>query len=124
MILLNILSVLCGIAFVAACFGAFHDLRISLLARKKFVELLASPEVAPSLRRLWDDVMRDGVATPAEVDQLVLALDELAKSLSPKDRQRILRGLRQRDLLGRARYIASIMNRAGVAEGRLPVPVA
>jgi hypothetical protein len=67
--------------------------------------------------------MQDGIATPAEVDQLELALHQLTQSLSPVDRRLILEGLRQETTLGRARYIAMMINRAGIAEGPLPIPM-
>jgi len=97
--------------------------RRKLKALERFVALLATPERAHTLRALWDEVMRDGVATPAEVHLLVCALKEAAKSLSPKDQRLILGGFMQRSVLGRARYVAMIINRAGIAEGPLPVPV-
>jgi hypothetical protein len=124
MILLTVISFLCALASMTTAFISIRRVYRKTSAKRRFIELLASPQVAPSLRNLWDEVMQDGVATRPELEQLVLALDDVARSLSRTDRQLILEGLRQRTALGRARYIASVMNRAGIAEGPLPVPVA
>jgi hypothetical protein len=112
--------VACSVAIVALIESVAAIIR-KLEAERRFLVVLTSESASGELRRLWDEIMQDGVASKIELQELVASLGQMSERLSVEDRMQIDQGLRQRSMLGRARYVAKLMNKAGVGVGPLPV---
>ncbi len=111
-------------AATAAMVGVASSLltiKLKVDAERRLLELLSAGELAQRLRKLRTEVMQDGVTTPEELQQLVDSLDPLLEELSAEHRRAIGEGLHQRSMRGRARYIAKLMNKAGIGSGPLPI---
>jgi hypothetical protein len=104
--------------------ASVNAIRRKLAAERLFIAVLSSAETARPLREIWEDILSDGVATIPELKLLVAALERASEALPPEVRNLALEGLRQPSLGARARYAAKLVNRAGIASGPLPIPVA
>lgn len=110
-----------GSIWVAA---SINSIRRKLEAERHFISVLASKANASAIRHLWEDILSDGVASLPELQQLVSALERASEAIPPEKRKLVLEGLRQPSIGARARYAAKLVNRAGIATGPLPIPVA
>jgi hypothetical protein len=93
-------------------------------AEREYLRLLSVH--ATTLRNLRAHLTRDrGVMTSEELQELIASLDGVAHGLSPEYQRLIAEGLHQRSVLSRARYVARLMNKAGIGSGPflLAIPV-
>lgn len=120
-------TVLVLIALASALMGfvaSIWTFKVKLEAERHFLQLLGDKRCATELRALRTEIMRDGVASYEELDALVDRLDRVTLGLSQKHRAVIRRALRQQHIISRARYVAMLLNRAGIGSGAIPVPIA
>jgi len=92
-------------------------------AERCFLAILSLEDRAKPLRELRDRVMQKGVATAEELQQLVDLLDSFVQEMPAKYRRAIREVLHQDSMLGQGRYVAKLMNRAGIGSGPIPIPV-
>jgi hypothetical protein len=88
-------------------------------AEREYLRLL--PAQANALLEMRNCVMRHGVVTSEELEELITSLDRASEGLSVKHRRLISAALHQRQLRGRARYAAKLMNKAGIGSGPFPI---
>jgi hypothetical protein len=122
----ELVTSLSAAATAAAMVGLASSLltiKLKMDAERRLLELLSAEDRAQHLRKLRSQVMQDGVTTPEELQQLVDSLEPLLQELSAEHRRAIGEGLHQRSMRGRARYIAKLMNKAGIGSGPLLVAV-
>jgi hypothetical protein len=122
----ELVTSLAAAATAAAMVGLASSLltiKLKMDAERRLLELLSAEDRAQHLRKLRSQVMQDGVTTPEELQQLVDSLEPLLQELSAEHRRAIGEGLHQRSMRGRARYIAKLMNKAGIGSGPLLVAV-
>jgi hypothetical protein len=68
-------------------------------------------------------MVHGGIATSAEIQQLVGSLDGVARALPEDYKQLIEESLLQRSVRGRARYAEKLMDKAGIGAGSPPIAV-
>lgn len=121
-IIVSLLSLLAASVAVAGVVHSFASVRHKSIAERRFLGLLASdPSAVIRVRELRNQIMHDGVTTPAELRRLIACLESLSRALPEDQRRLVAEGLHQRSLRGRARYAAKLMNKAGIASGSLPI---
>jgi len=119
-----LLSVIACSAATLCLFASIVDLIEKQRAEREFQKVLCNETAARHLRELRSRFMEDGVVSEAELHSLIASLEKLTHELSKKHKLLIERGLHQRSILGRARYVAKVMNKAGIGAGPLPIPMA
>jgi hypothetical protein len=114
-----LVAILCVMAVVLVI-GEIASLRAYTAAHRAFLHLLS--QQAQPLRALYDQIMIDGVASSTELEQLVCSLERVAEGLSPRYRRVIAPLLRKHSERDRAGYASSVLKRAGICSGSLPIP--
>jgi hypothetical protein len=119
-----LISLVPATAAVAAAFVTFREIVQKGRAEREYLRLLSAQ--ATTLCSLRARLTRDRrVMTSEELQELIASLDCVAQGLSPEYQRLIAEGLHQRSVLGRARYVAKLMNKAGIGSGPflLAIPV-
>lgn len=98
-------------------------IKLKIDAERCFLAILSLEDRAKPLREIRARVMQKGVATAEELQQLVDLLDSFVQEMPAKYQRAIREGLHQDSMLGQARYVAKLMNRAGIGSGPIPIPV-
>lgn len=115
------LCVIAGSAALTMLLASVVSLSQKQRAEREFLSLLTQEAVATPLRELRCQIMKRGAMSVSGLQSLTDRLGSLAGELSKEHKLQIERGLRKGSLLGRARYAAKLMNRAGIGSGSLPI---
>jgi hypothetical protein len=116
-----ILAVLSAAAAIAGVATSLLTIKYKSDAEDLLVKRLMERVRAQTLKELRDEAMSDGVATERELQRIIESIEAVTTDLSLVHRRAIAQGLRQRSIKGRARYVAKVMNKAGIGSGSLPV---
>jgi hypothetical protein len=118
-----LLSAVAAGAGVAGVVVSILRLKRKFDAEHMFLNLLISDPAFAGLQALRERMVHGGIATSAEVQQLVGSLDDVARALPEDYKQLIEESLLQRSVRGRARYAEKLMDKAGIGAGSPPIAV-
>jgi hypothetical protein len=117
-----LLSVCVGITLLAAVSGVL-ELKNNLAAQKNFLSLLTTDPASVKLLALRERMVDRGVIDVAELQQLTVSLERIARALPEKQRLSIERALFQESVHARARYAEMLLDKAGIGLGFPPIAV-
>ncbi|HEY0681837.1 MAG TPA: hypothetical protein VGD45_05880 [Steroidobacter sp.] len=115
-----LMSVASAVAAIIGVACSIASIKHKSEAEQQFLDILAKRESVVRLHHLRDQIVRDGVATTKELQRLIDALDAESERLSEEHRRLIIEGLHQPSMRGRARYVAKLMDKAGIGSGAIP----